>query len=252
MDLLDFINHPILKENSRVFAEAKPFPHIILDNFLKAEIAENLEIPKANEQFYKYDNAFEKKLATDKMELMPSNICMVLMLLSSSLFIQWLEKLTGIEGLIPDPHWRGGGIHIIPKGGFLGVHEDFGKHPRLGLYRRLNLLVYLNHAWNTSWGGNLELWDSDMTKCEASIEPLFNRAVLFDTVQANHGHPVPLACPETRRRVSLALYYFTSYPPERDFNTKSTQFKARPWDPKTPETEALRARRNEGRLESNV
>ena len=52
----------------------------------------------------------------------------------------WLEALTGIEGLIPDPYFGGGGLHQIEPGGFLKIHADFNVHPKLKLDRRLNML----------------------------------------------------------------------------------------------------------------
>lgn len=36
-------------------------------------------------------------------------------------FIQFLEQVTGINGLIPDPYDLGGGVHRTPSGGFLEV-----------------------------------------------------------------------------------------------------------------------------------
>jgi Rps23 Pro-64 3,4-dihydroxylase Tpa1-like proline 4-hydroxylase len=250
MQLRDFINCPVTSDHKKEFQEATPFPFILIDNFLKAEVIEKLTIPKIDERFYKYENAFENKLATDKMSVLSNDICVLLMALNSSLFIRWLEELTGIKGLLPDPHWRGGGLHAIPPGGFLHVHEDFGVNHEIGLYRRLNLLIYLNRGWKPEWGGNLELWSKDMRKKHHSIEPDFNRAVLFATPGANHGHPDPTEAP--CNRLSLAMYYYTFSPPNEDLNTKSTQFKARPWDPDTPEIQELRMRRNLGRLASNV
>jgi Rps23 Pro-64 3,4-dihydroxylase Tpa1-like proline 4-hydroxylase len=72
-------------------------------------------------------------------------------------FIDFLETLTGITGLLPDPHLWGGGLHQIQRGGFLKVHADFNRHERLDLDRRLNLLVYLNKDWKEEYGGS---WSS--------------------------------------------------------------------------------------------
>jgi Rps23 Pro-64 3,4-dihydroxylase Tpa1-like proline 4-hydroxylase len=78
------------------------------------------------------------------------------------------------------------------------------------LYRRLNLIVYLNKNWTTEYGGELEMWDKDMRVCVKKIEPLFNRAVIFSTTRfAYHGHPNPVNCPPNMTRKSVALYYYT-------------------------------------------
>ena len=51
--------------------------------------------------------------------------------LNSSIFISFLEKLTGIPGIIPDPHFQGGGLHQIEREGFLKIHVDFNKHKEM-------------------------------------------------------------------------------------------------------------------------
>ena len=135
----------------------------------------------------------------------------------------FLEKLTGIAGLIPDPHLRGGGLHEIRRGGSLGVHADFNFYKRLNLFRRLNLLLYLNENWSEEWGGHLELWDRTGKRCMQRIAPIFNRAVIFDTSNFSyHGHPHPLECPDNRSRKSLALYYYTVEAPADEDRTPHT------------------------------
>ncbi|NJM87615.1 MAG: 2OG-Fe(II) oxygenase [Hydrococcus sp. RU_2_2] len=150
--------------------------------------------------------------------------------MNGATFVNFLEKLTGIEGIIPDPHLVGGGLHQIERGGYLKIHVDFNKHGKLNLDRRLNLLLYLNKNWQEEYGGNLELWDRDMIKCQKKILPIFNRCVIFSTTDFSyHGHPEPLTCPEGRTRKSLALYYYSNgRPPEEVSNGHSTVFRARP------------------------
>src|SRR5262249_39147078 len=90
------------------------------------------------------------------------NIVRMVTYLNSPTFLQFLEEMTGIEGLIPDPYLEGGGLHMIKPGGSLAIHADFNWHKRLKLDRRLNLLLYLNKDWDESFGGALELWSQDM------------------------------------------------------------------------------------------
>ena len=142
----------------------------------------------------------------------------------------FLERLSGIEGLIADPHLDGGGLHQIERGGRLAVHADFSRNWKLQLERRLNLLVYLNEDWDESYGGHLELWDRSMTRADQRILPVFNRCVIFSTDSTSyHGHPDPLTCPEDRTRKSLALYYYTvERPREKRSSARSTVWRARP------------------------
>ncbi|MEQ8908107.1 MAG: 2OG-Fe(II) oxygenase [Vicingaceae bacterium] len=140
--------------------------------------------------------------------------------LNSEPFLSFLQTITGIdEPLISDPYFIGGGQHEIKKDGFLKIHADFNKHPKLGLDRRINFLVYLNKDWKEEYGGHFELWDKDMKKCEKKILPVFNRLAMFSTTDFSyHGHPDPLNCPEGRSRKSLALYYYSNGRPKSEIN----------------------------------
>ena len=150
--------------------------------------------------------------------------------LNSAPVIAFLERLTGIEGLVPDPHFVGGGLHQIERGGHLKVHADFNRHPRTQLERRINLLLYLNRDWKDEYGGALELWNRDMSACEARILPLFNRCVVFSTTETSyHGHPEPLNCPEGWTRKSIALYYYAREPAgDNEGGEHNTLFQVRP------------------------
>jgi Rps23 Pro-64 3,4-dihydroxylase Tpa1-like proline 4-hydroxylase len=217
------------------YAAAHPFPHVVIDNFLPETVLNEVleQFPSPDQiRWQKYQNTAEKKLASRHEEQMGDAIRTLLYQLNSSTFISFLEQLTGIEGIIPDPHFDGGGLHQIERGGFLKMHVDFNRHARLKLDRRLNLLIYLNKDWEESYGGYLELWDSNMTACEQKILPIFNRCVVFTTNDFSyHGHPEPLNCPEDRTRKSLALYYYSNGRPASDLadgDGHSTIFKSRP------------------------
>ena len=133
-------------------------------------------------------------------------------------FIQLLEAATGETGLVPDPYLNGGGIHSTGPGGFLKLHADFNWHNGLQLYRRLNMLVYLNRGWLDEWGGALELarkLEDGSLSVEKSVLPRFNTTVVFTTDDASyHGQPHPLMAPEGVSRNSIALYYYVSERPE--------------------------------------
>jgi Rps23 Pro-64 3,4-dihydroxylase Tpa1-like proline 4-hydroxylase len=143
--------------------------------------------------------------------------------------LRFLEDITGIAHLIPDPYLEGGGFHSIGAGGFLKIHADFNWHAKLNLHRRLNVLLYLNSKWSEDWGGDLELWDQDMTRCVKKITPVINRLVIFSTTDSSfHGHPDPLMCPSDVIRKSIALYYYTAGRPEEEVvRPRSTQTKYR-------------------------
>ena len=52
--------------------------------------------------------------------------------MNSHEFLCFLQDLTGIhEVLIPDPHFVGGGLHEIKRGGLLKIHWIFVKIEKL-------------------------------------------------------------------------------------------------------------------------
>ncbi len=223
-----------LAEKSAVdYRNAQPFPHIVIDDFLPAEVLDEVlrEYPEPSElDWIRFDKAKEKKLAFNEIADMPPVIREVLGFLNSAPTLRFLERLTGIQGLLSDPYYVGGGLHMIRGGGHLGVHVDFNKREGLDLDRRLNLLVYLNRDWREEWGGQLELWDAGMQHAVKRVAPLFNRCVVFSTTEESyHGHPDPLRCPADRARRSLATYYYTRGRPDAaaEATSHSTIFRNR-------------------------
>jgi hypothetical protein len=201
------------------YVTAQPFPHIVMDGLFPGEALDGVlaDFPQPEEMQARFDNPTEKKLGYTYDTPVRDKVREFLWTMSSAPVLQFLEALTGIEGLIPDPYFGGAGPHQIVPGGFLKVHVDFNWHPLLKLDRRLNLLVYLNKDWQDDYGGHLELWNRDMTRCERKILPLFNRTVVFSTTDFSfHGHPTPLACPEGRTRKSVSFYYYTNGRPDEE------------------------------------
>ena len=223
----------LAKEKADEYKSAQPFPHIFFDNFLPVEAAEAAlrDFPQPKElpwQEFKSQN--ERKLAFDAVEKLPAGDRDVLYFLNSRPMLQFLETLTGIQGVIPDPYFVGGGLHQIKRDGKLEVHADFNRHERFRLDRRINVLIYLNKDWKEEYGGHFELWNLEMTRAEQKILPLFNRCAIFSTTSTSyHGHPTPLACPPDRTRKSLATYYYSNGRPEEEVSeVHSTLFQQRP------------------------
>ena len=211
----------------------QPFPHIVIDDFLPAESLDAVvrDYPAPEDlPWIRFDNREEKKLAFNDVDRLPESVRQLLHFMNSPMMLSFLERITGIPDLMPDPYYVGGGLHQIRRGGHLGVHVDFNKYKRFDLDRRLNMLIYLNRDWPDDFGGHLELWDASMTRCEKRVLPVFNRCVVFSTTESSyHGHPDPLTCPEHRARRSLATYYYTNGRPEQEEAARhSTIFRERP------------------------
>ena len=141
-------------EKKNLFIKAKPFPFIELDNFFDEDylngILESFPKMSENKHDFNMNTKAEVKLAISSPDRIPSKINSFIEFLNSYLFLDFIQKLTGIEQkLIPDPYLFGAGLHEIKKGGFLKVHSDFNLHPQLKLNRRLNLLLYLCFLYPT-------------------------------------------------------------------------------------------------------
>lgn len=219
------------KELHDQYAAAEPFPHIMIDDFCSPEILEAcLEFfPKeADPTSSTFDRDQERYKTSFNPDYLPVQLRSFFYSLNSRPFLQFLENMTGITGLIPDPFFTGGGFHETMQGGHLGIHADFNIHKTLGLHRRINVLIYLNKDWEDGFGGELELWDVQMKRCVQRIVPLFNRCVVFSTSSTSyHGHPDPIAHPGNQSRRSIALYYYTATV-DGSVRSHTTQFKRRP------------------------
>jgi 2OG-Fe(II) oxygenase superfamily len=213
------------------YRSAEPFPHVIIDEFLPRPILEIClaEIARGpQEDQVEFDRAQERlkrEYKPDKMSPGPRSLFYAF---NSWPFVSILENITGIKGLIPDPYFLGGGFHEINQGGHLSVHADFNHHEVMNVERRINVLIYLNEGWKAEYGGQLELWDSDMAKCVQSVVPELNRCVIFNTTStSNHGNPNPVNHPNGVSRKSIALYYYTATW-DGTKRSHTTQFRVRP------------------------
>ncbi len=218
------------------YAFAEPFPHIVIDDFLPTDFAAQLlaHFPSDKKE---HDKVYEKGYGgTHKRQVAPSDcdafIQEAFSFFNSPPMLRFLEGLTNISGLLPDPYFAGGGFHEIYRGGLLGIHADFRVNEGLQLLRRVNVLIYLNQNWQENYGGKLELWDKTMQQKAKEIAPVFNRCVIFNTdADSFHGHPEPLNTPERITRKSIALYYYTALPiPNDTGESRHTNYVARPND----------------------
>ncbi len=187
---------PALDTLARQYSSGHPYPHIVMDNFLEAWAAEKAmqEFPAVKDQgWIHYVHVNEKKHGLNKMDLLPPFIRQVIGELNSPPFVEFISKLTGIEGLLADEMLEGGGLHQSMRGGFLNVHADFTVHPHKRTWqRRVNILIYLNKEWKPEYRGDLELWDREMKGVQQKISPVFNRCVIFNTDEDSfHGLPDP-------------------------------------------------------------
>ena len=124
-------------------------------------------------------------MALNDWNAYPSNTYQFIQYLNSEKVIDAFSEMVGVQ-LYPDHGLHGGGWHMHSRGGKLNPHLDYSIHPKLGLQRKLNLIIYFAEEWNSDWGGHLGFWSHDENKSQPKqlikeIEIKFNRVVLFDT-----------------------------------------------------------------------
>lgn len=191
---------------------AAPFTHWVVDGFLKypQDLTQEFLAPDSKE-WLRYDSDVQVKMACNNWNLFPPATYSLFSYLISDEFVEILSKRVGCE-LFPDPGLHGGGWHCHGAGGVLKPHLDYSIHPKLGLQRKVNLLIYVEpNILISSTGGHLGFWEGDEERPHTlykSIPPTFNRAVLFDTTQNSwHGMISPFKPEPGVYRRSLAVYY---------------------------------------------
>jgi hypothetical protein len=217
------------------YQRAEPFPYFKVDDFLEPDFARSVvaaypSYQAARDLGLEFNAARERlKIQVTEKERFPEAVRRLSDALAGREFLSALEVITGIPRLLDDPQLAGGGMHLSESGGRLDVHVDFNYIAERKLHRRLNILVYLNEQWNEEWGGNIELWNKDVTRCHHSFSPIFNRCVVFETSDVSYHGVTPIRCPKGTIRRSFAGYYYTLEPPPNwDGVDHSTVFKTRP------------------------
>ncbi len=223
---------------TRDFADAQPFRHIVVDDFLDAQFCQRLmaQFPAFDER--KAINELGvagRKAAVPRISRIGGAYIEFDSMMRSAGFLATISRIAGISNLLYDPDYVGGGTHENLDGQDLDLHVDFNFHPTRLLHRRLNLIVFLNAEWQTNWGGCLELhkdpWNPEAGGTKIVV-PLANRAVLFETTEHSwHGFP-PITLPPEMAHVSrrsLAVYFYTKErPPEETAQPHGTVYVPRP------------------------
>lgn len=199
------------------YATAHPFSHIVIDNFLPAQIANSLaEAYPAPElasstALKTHSNENVERSFIENVEFLPDDLRLFSAAATSRNFLLFLETLTGIEALLPDPYFIGGGAMMTGRGGHLNIHTDFNWHHKLQTWRQVNALFYLTPDWKEEWMGDLEFWSTDGKTKVQSVSPKFNRCVIFTTTSESfHGQPAKLQCPPGVFRKVFSLFYYST------------------------------------------
>jgi len=198
------------------FKNNNPIPWISMDNFLDSEFVKDLK----SELDYEYTNNKDKhkiftRAGSNMFEVLDNhlypNAFKLISVVHSKTFIDFLEKTTGVKGLICDPHLVGAGYMRCGKGDSLKIHTDFNWNDQLYLHRVLSVIFYLNPEWNEEWNGDLQLWDKERKEKVKSIFPSNGNMLIWQYDKLGyHGHPNPLQCPEGYYRDGFRFFFYVS------------------------------------------
>lgn len=211
-DLKEIFERNVFKDGPEYKIQA-PGPMTVIDDFLPRDVAYDMfnEINSVDNSLWKHftrngSNMYE----LNKIELTPVAFN-VMNYLHSSHALKYLSELTGIPGLIPDPHLVGAGYSKAYPGDTLKVHTDFNWNDSLKVHRALSLIIYLTPDWDPAWHGGLDFYDHKRENVIQHFDCLFNRCLIWEYHKFGwHGHINPLACPPDKPRTTFRLFYYTS------------------------------------------
>ena len=213
------------------FLTAEPYPHIVLDGIFSADTLNSVfqEVPSATSALWTtWGSGWQEsggdrnqKRGISSLFLLGERTVKFLQILNSHDFLEVVRQLTDEPELTADATFNGGGLHRTGRGGRLRIHVDMVRHPRPDRFdQAANIIIFINPVWLPEYRGHLELWSRDASHKCVSIQPLFNRLVLFrSNRQTYHGHPEALQCPEGMFRTSIATYYYVPRRPDRPLKT---------------------------------
>jgi len=195
------------------YSHGTPVPWLSFDDFLPKDVLKNVQddVERMPDHMWsKFTRNGSFMLECNNLKYAP-HVRELVLNLNSGEFIKWLETITGLKKLIPDPLLIGSGLMRCNNGDSLKLHTDFNWNEQLGLTRALSVIVYISKDWDSAWGGNLEFWNFDRSECLHRIDPKPNRLLIWNyDERLVHGHPDPINCHHNYHRDGLRLFYFTS------------------------------------------
>lgn len=203
------------------FKNAQPYSHLTIDNFFSEVFLDDLlaRVPqpdKSSSLGSRYHqlgkHIWSRSSNSLGVDASDSEIAPYLKALNSDRLLKIVEAYTGLKNLLFDPTDWGGGLQQTSRGGRLNIHTDMNQLADTGLYRRVNLILYLNKDWHSEYEGHLELWDNTQPKRKLvkKVAPIYNRVFIFETSEISwHGHPTPLNTPEGVTRKSCAMFFYS-------------------------------------------
>lgn len=178
-------NLPEINSLSEAFWNAKPFPHVVIDDFLDKndfKILSESVVKFSSSPDYEFNNSIESGKAIYSNKNSPELVQRFVNTVSSNNFINKLKNLTDAKEIISlvnlsDKHDAFRYFHEMKDGGILGTHVD---HSMIDDHVHfLNSLFYITPEWSSEWGGNTEFYKYYGLVKGAEIMYKPNRLILF-------------------------------------------------------------------------
>ncbi|WP_127717796.1 2OG-Fe(II) oxygenase [Halobacteriovorax sp. HLS] len=198
-----------------------------VDDLLPVDLAEKifLAFPEKSEKWRRLTSFRENKCTSKSFDDFDSILRDITFAFQDNSVIQMIEKITEIPNLCGDDTLYAGGLSMMSEGHFLNPHIDNSHNQDRTLYRRANLLFYVTPEWKLENGGNIELWNTDVSK-NLTIESKFNRLVVMETNDKS-WHSVSKVVAQGRR-CCVSNYYFSETSPKQKDYFHITAFNGRP------------------------
>jgi hypothetical protein len=195
------------------FVLSKPFPSIVIDDFLPTDIAtqlyeESLTVPDEHWKVFTRNNSHMMEL--NNLELCPIATQLVAQMHSAK-GMKWLSEVSGIPQLLCDPYLVGAGYSKSFNGDSLKVHTDFNWNDQLKLHRLLSLIIYITPDWKPEYGGGLDFYDFKRKDIVKTVNADFNRCLIWKYHKKGfHGYNDPINCPKEISRNAFKLFFYVS------------------------------------------
>lgn len=200
------------------FEKNKPFPHVVLDDFLSDTFFSDLNIyhEEINQNEGKnFSSEVEKNKWVSKNTDLPSKIKLIIDSLNSESWIKNLSQIANIENIFSTKvgNTKLANYHEMKNNGYLGPHVDHSDDPDTGRPHVLNLLLYLSKEWKDEWGGSTLLYDKNGKNILNEIKYKPNRAIIFlHTPYSFHGVKKIKETNNTRSSIYVDYYANSKHP----------------------------------------
>ena len=219
--------HLNIRGRRKEFLDARPFPHLVLDNFLSADYFSLLEASSSQHDVTadgrKFDTEIENKKWISLNSSLPDLIQKVVESLNQDEWISNMKKLSGIDSLITTAHGNTelANYHVMEPGAVLGPHVDHSHEPESGFPHVLNIIVCLSSHWDNGNGGSTFFYDQSGKKIEAEVEYKPNRAIIFlHTPYSFHSVGRINQKASQQRKTVYVDFYSKSFNPYADLNLR--------------------------------